>query len=298
MSSSSYRGRFAPSPTGPLHFGSLVSALASFLEARAHEGRWLLRIDDLDQTRKIDGMDSRIMRSLDSFGFEWDGPVAYQSQNLEHYQEAMHRLQRAGQTYACQCTRSQLRDRASVGIEGPIYPDTCRGQDLPDAKHRAIRIKTNDRPVRFCDRLFGEQTQCIHREIGDFVIRRADGYFAYQLAVTVDDELAQITDVVRGADLLTSTARQIHLQQLLGINPPTYLHVPLATDDQGRKLSKGDQAHPVDDATPVAALLDAWQFLNQATSPGASELSLADFWRWAMDHWNPESMPANTNIPL
>jgi glutamyl-Q tRNA(Asp) synthetase len=297
MTQTFYRGRFAPSPTGPLHFGSLVSALASYLEARVHQGEWLLRIDDLDQTRQILGMDSAIMRTLEAFGFEWDGAVAYQSQLIPHYQAALKQLTSAGHTYACQCSRSQIKAVARHGIEGPVYPDTCRDLGLADSGHRAIRLKTDDTTIEFNDALFGPQRQKLHRDIGDFVIRRADGYFAYQLAVVVDDQLADVTHVVRGADLLASTERQIYLQRLLGYAQPHYLHVPLVTDAQGRKLSKSDSAHPVDEANPVASLLDAWHFLNQKAPPQDDGLSLPDFWQWATDHWTPQSMAAHTDTP-
>jgi len=292
MPASRYRGRFAPSPTGPLHFGSLVTALASYLEALVHDGQWLVRIDDLDQTRQVKGMDSVILNTLEAFGFEWQGPVTYQSQSTPAYQKALRKLRSSGFTYVCRCSRSQIRRSARIGLEGPVYPDTCRDLDLSETEHTAIRLRTNDQTVRFHDGVFGEQVQQVHRDVGDFVIRRADGYFAYQLAVVIDDSLAEITHVVRGADLLLSTARQIYLQQLLGFAQPSYLHVPLVLDSRGRKLSKRDSAHPVDDASPVISLLDAWLFLNQAPPYMAADLTLPDFWAWAAAHWEPALMTA------
>jgi len=289
MKPPAYRGRFAPSPTGPLHFGSIVTAIASHADARSHGGSWLLRIDDLDQTRCVDGMDARILRNLEDFGFEWDEPPVYQSQCTGAYQQALQQLARNGHTYACQCSRRQIRESARSGIEGPVYPDTCRELGLQDAPGLAVRLRTDDRPLSFSDRIFGTHIQHLHREIGDFVIRRADGYFAYQLAVVVDDKLAGITHVVRGEDLLNSTARQIYLQQLLGLASPVYLHVPLVYDDQGRKLSKRDRAHPVDEAHPLHTLLAAWDFLQQRPPDGEPD-GVEEFWQWAIAHWDPRRL--------
>lgn len=284
-----YRGRFAPSPTGPLHFGSLIAAFASFLEARQQQGQWLLRIDDLDQTRCIAGMDSHILRTLESMGLEWDGEISHQTGHTDRYRQALEQLRTAGHTYVCRCTRSQIKAVARTGIEGPVYPDTCRELDLQDNGRHAIRLRTDDSPVVFDDALFGKQTQRIHSDIGDFVIRRADGYFAYQLAVVVDDAISGITHVVRGADLLLSTARQIHLQRLLDLPSLSYLHVPLVLGSDGRKLSKSDKAHPVDTDKPLSTLLDAWRFLGQQ-APLECGMSLSDFLAWAIKRWNPQLM--------
>lgn len=283
-----YRGRFAPSPTGPLHFGSLVAALASCVDARANAGEWLLRIDDLDQGRCISGMDSRILATLEAFGFQWDGQVSYQTNHLAAYQEALEALQQSGHIYFCRCSRSQIAQAAQrAGLEGPIYPGTCRMLGLSDEPGRAIRVRTNESEITFVDRLFGRQAQVLERDVGDFVVRRADGFFAYQLAVVVDDELTGVTQVVRGADLLLSTPRQIWLNRLLGHSSPDYLHIPLVFGADGRKLSKTDRAHPVDPGDPLTALLAAWDFLGQAL-PGT--LSLSEFWQWAPVAWNPALM--------
>jgi len=296
MLSPEYRGRFAPSPTGPLHFGSLVSAMASFLESRIRHGKWLVRIDDLDQTRQVNGMDLIILKTLEAFGFEWHGAVSYQSQTTLDYQKALKQLEESGHTYVCQCSRSQIKAIARIGLEGPVYPDTCRDLELTNTGNRAIRLKTGDELVCFEDGLYGHQCQRIHQEVGDFVIKRADSFFAYQLAVVVDDHKGGINHVVRGADLLPSTARQIYLQKLLGFTHPVYLHVPLVLDSDGRKLSKTDQAHPVDAANPVASLLDAWHFLNQEPPPADCGVSLPDFWDWGTKHWDPKRM-LNSNEP-
>lgn len=283
MTETAYRGRFAPSPTGPLHFGSLVAAVASYADALAHQGSWRVRIDDLDQTRCIADMDRTILLALEQFGFCWHGAVSYQSHNTVAYQEALQQLQQAGLTYSCVCSRSEIKKIARIGIEGPVYPDTCRNAGHADLPQRAVRVRTSDQPVCFTDRACGQQTQRIHQEIGDFVVRRADGYFAYQLAVVVDDHLSDITQVVRGADLLHSSARQIFLQQCLGYASPDYLHVPLVYGSDGKKLSKSDQAHPVDPSKPLNGLLAAWAFLDQLAPPDCD--SVEAFWRWAADNW-------------
>lgn len=291
-----YRGRFAPSPTGPLHFGSLVTALASFLEARRQGGEWLVRIDDLDRARCVPGMADHILRTLERLGLHWNGEVAYQGQCTDHYLNALDELTRAGLTYVCHCTRSQVKAAARTGVEGPVYPDTCRQRGFGDDGRHAIRVTTDDQTIRFFDRLYGWQHQHLHSEIGDFIIRRADGYFAYQLAVVVDDALAGITDVVRGADLLLSTARQVYLQRLLELPPMEYLHIPLVKDATGRKLSKRDKDHPVDATRPVDTLLDAWQHLGQPTRPEC-DMSLPDFIDWAITHWQPGHLSTNEQLP-
>ncbi len=290
MAEPGYCGRFAPSPTGPLHFGSLVTAMASYLEARARHGRWLLRIDDLDQTRCVPGMAGHIMRTLEAFGMHWDGRPAWQSRNQAAYQAALERLRRDGRLYHCRCSRRQVAAAATrSGPEGPIYPGTCRGLDLGPGPGRATRIRVDDTPIRFEDGLFGPQTQNLSEWVGDFVVHRADGYFAYQLAVVVDDHLAGINQVVRGADLLASTARQLWLHDLLGQPRPRHLHVPLVLGPDGKKLSKRDAAHPVDPAQPLPDLLAAWTFLGQ-TPPQDRDLSVEEFWQWALPLWQPERM--------
>ena len=231
-----YVGRFAPSPTGPLHFGSLVAALASWLDARAAEGRWLVRIEDLDPPRAVPGAADEILRTLDRLGLGWDGPVLYQSRRSASYEAALESLD----TYWCGCTRREIADssigRATDGAQ--IYPGTCRTGLAPGKTPRALRLRTGGEEIAFTDRVQGPQRQILEREIGDFVLLRADGQFAYQLAVVVDDAEQGVTDVVRGADLLDSTPRQIFLQRLLGYPMPRYLHVPAAVNQAGEKLSK------------------------------------------------------------
>ena len=294
---SNYRGRFAPSPTGPLHFGSLVAALGSYLDARHRQGVWLVRMEDLDREREIKGAADQILRSLEGFGFEWDETVLYQSQRTEAYQAALEGLRDNGYAYPCACSRKQIAEEASIGSEGPIYPGTCRTGLAAGARARSIRLLTQDKEVTLVDRVQGPVSQNPEREVGDFVIRRADGYYAYQLAVVLDDAWQSINQVVRGADLLSSTPRQCYLQQLLDLPRPQYAHLPLAVDATGRKLSKQYRDAPVDPRQPLDALLQALQFLGQEPPP-ERPADLADFWRWAIAQWSLEKVPAQPKIPL
>ncbi len=277
-----YVGRFAPSPTGPLHFGSLVAALASWMDARQAGGRWLLRMEDLDSPRVIPGAADAILRQLESMGLAWDGPVVYQSARLERYRDALGKLQ--GQVYPCGCTRKELEDSA-LAIDGSrIYPGTCRSGLAPGKTARAVRLRTGAEPIRFSDRVQGEMRQSVEREIGDFVLLRADGVFAYQLAVVVDDAAQGVTDVVRGADLLDSTARQILLQRLLGAATPRYLHVPVATSAAGEKLSKQTRAADAGPGEIAAAL----EFLGMNAPAG---LPPGELLPWAVRAWEPTRIP-------
>lgn len=245
-----YVGRFAPSPTGPLHFGSLVAAAASWLDARAARGRWLLRIEDLDTARAQPGAADDILRTLDRLGLGWDGPVIYQSLRVARYEAALERLR--AHSYWCGCSRREIAD-SSLGLAADgarIYPGTCRAGLAAGKPGRALRLRTGGAPIEFHDRVQGVQRQCVEREIGDFIVYRADGQVAYQLAVVVDDAEQGVTDVVRGADLIDSTARQIHLQRLLGYGTPRYLHVPMAVNASGEKLSKQSGAAAIDPREP------------------------------------------------
>ncbi|MEX2199486.1 MAG: tRNA glutamyl-Q(34) synthetase GluQRS [Burkholderiales bacterium] len=259
-----YIGRFAPSPTGPLHFGSLVAALASYLAARSAGGKWLLRMEDVDQPREQPGAADDILRALDKLGLAWDGPVIYQSTRLERYRAVIDDLARRGFAYPCACTRRELEDSA-LAIDGSrIYPGTCRRGLAPGKAARSVRARTHGAPIGFADAVQGWLEQRVETEVGDFVLLRADGITAYQLAVVVDDLDQGITDVVRGADLLDSTARQIHLQRLLGARTPRYAHVPVMVNVAGEKLSKQTGARALDLAHPQAELARARRFLNQA----------------------------------
>ena len=267
-----YVGRFAPSPTGPLHFGSLAAAVASWLDARAAGGRWLLRIEDLDRPRVQPGAVDEILRLLEASGLHWDGEVEFQSARTALYAAALERLARDGRTYWCGCSRREMEDSA-LSIDGArIYPGTCRQGLAPGRTPRALRLRTMPEAVAFTDRAQGDITQSVEREVGDFVLLRADGFHAYQLAVVVDDAAQGVTDIVRGADLLDSTARQILLQQYLGLPTPRYLHVPVAVDADGRKLAKqtGAPAARPDDLPRVLA------FLGQA--PAADLVIAAKQW--------------------
>jgi glutamyl-Q tRNA(Asp) synthetase len=293
----SYRGRFAPSPTGPLHFGSLVAAVGSCLEARTRQGTWLLRMEDLDRPRCSPRAAGEILHALEAFGFEWDGPVLYQSRHDEAYGTALARLRALGAVYPCACTRREIADSAVHGIEGYVYPGTCRG-GIPDGREaRAWRVDTRGAAIAFDDAIQGRQAQDLEREIGDFVVKRADGLFAYQLAVVVDDAEQGITHVVRGADLLDSTPRQIHLQRLLGLPTPHYAHLPVAVNTAGEKLSKQTRAAPVDGGHPVPQLVRALAFLGQQPPPGLEQAALAEYWQWARENWRLDKVPRQRTIP-
>lgn len=280
-----YRGRFAPSPTGPLHFGSLVAALASYLEARQQQGEWLLRMEDLDTPRNMPGAADAILRSLEALGFEWDGSVVYQSERHDLYAAALARLQEGGLVYPCGCTRKEIADSAIHGIEGAIYPGTCRSGLPPGKTARAWRIRAENRTIGFDDAIQGHVAQNLARDIGDFVLKRADGFYAYQLAVVVDDADQAITHVVRGADLLDSTPRQIYLQQVLGLPAMHYAHIPVVLNAQGEKLSKQTQAAAVDDRQPATQLWQALDFLQQSPPAAIRNAPLADIWQWADQNW-------------
>jgi glutamyl-Q tRNA(Asp) synthetase len=291
-----YRGRFAPSPTGPLHFGSLIAALASFCDARAAGGEWLVRIEDVDEPRSREDAATAILATLEAYGFEWDGEVVRQGARLAAYQAALDRLIAQTKAYACGCTRKEL-ESARLGAWGErVYPGTCRAGAAPGRDARAWRLRVTDEPIGFRDRLRGWEEQRLSVEIGDFIVKRADGMFAYQLAVVVDDAAQGITHVVRGADLLASTPRQIWLQRMLGLKTPIYLHHPVAILPSGEKLSKqtGAEALP---RTPLPALMRAWNFLSQPEFPAAPG-SVEDFWRWAFQHWTPAMLPPVAMLPL
>jgi glutamyl-Q tRNA(Asp) synthetase len=276
-------GRFAPSPTGPLHFGSLVAAAASWLDARAAGGRWFVRIEDLDRPRVQAGATDEILRTLGALGLEWDGEVLYQSAREALYRDALERLR--GQTYWCGCSRREIADSSlGLAVDGArIYPGTCRAGLSPGKARRALRVRVASDEIRFLDRVQGAQAQMLGRDVGDFILYRADGLFAYQLAVVVDDAAQGVTDIVRGADLLDSTARQIYLQRLLGAPTPRYLHVPVAVNARGEKLSKQTGATPVDARRPGEAIAAALAFLGQ---PAGDSLE------HAVKLWNPGLIPA------
>jgi glutamyl-Q tRNA(Asp) synthetase len=290
-----YSGRFAPSPTGLLHFGSLIAALASYADARSHKGRWLLRIEDLDPPREHPRAADSFPRVLEHYGFAWDGPILRQSTRDAAYCAALELLRENKKVFPCACTRAQL-EQAPVGAAGePVYPGTCRSGLPPGRRARSWRLLVGADPVMFVDRVQGPQSQDLARDVGDFVVRRADGLWAYQLAVVVDDRDQGITDVVRGADLLTSTARQIWLQRQLNAPVPRYAHVPVAVNSVGEKLSKQTLAPPLPLDQPLAVLCAAWRFLNQVT-PDAEFTRVEEFWQWAVPRWDARRIPPRTML--
>jgi glutamyl-Q tRNA(Asp) synthetase len=292
-----YRGRFAPSPTGPLHFGSFVAAVGSYLDARHHGGEWLLRIEDLDPPREVPGAADAILRTLEGFGMHWDGPVLYQSRRDGIYADALEELARKGYLFGCACSRREIADSAIRSEAGLVYPGTCRDGLPPGRRARALRVRTEQRRIELLDRLQGALQQQLDREVGDFIIRRADGLVAYQLAVVVDDADQQITHVVRGADLLDSTPRQLYLQQLLELPTPSYLHLPVAVDADTEKLSKQTFARDVIAGRDNSVLLDVLAFLNQAMPVSPQDASRDELWQWAIAHWEPGRIAGNRFLP-
>ena len=278
-----YCGRFAPSPTGLLHFGSLVAAVGSWLCARHAGGPWLLRVEDIDPPREVPGSAQAILAALPAFGLVADAPALFQSQRRDAYQAAFERLRAAGLVFPCWCSRAQLASEGGMHRDG-----RCIAAPEPE-RPPAWRLRVPDVTIAFDDALQGRQRQNLRDEAGDFVVRRVEGYYAYQLACVVDDAFQGITEVVRGTDLLDSTPRQIWLQQCLGLPTPTYRHLPLALDAQGRKLSKSGQAHPVDPAEPLPALRQALAFLDVQTSAGAD--SPVALLHAALEVFDPARLP-------
>lgn len=291
MGEVTYRGRFAPTPSGPLHFGSVVAALGSWLDARAHGGEWHLRLDDLDPPRVVEGAAASIVATLERLGLAWDGPVVAQSQRFDAYEEAMERLAARAHLYRCVCSRREIAAAGFTGIEGPRYPGTCRERtDVPPAS-AAWRIDVRGATVTFDDLLQGSVSQDLEVAIGDFVLRRSDGIHAYHLACVVDDAAAGFTHVVRGADLLDSTPRQIYLQRLLALPTPAYLHLPVAVDADGAKLSKQTLAAPVSSDRPSATLARALTFLGHGPPLDLIAAPPATLLGWATGHWDRTRIP-------
>lgn len=286
---SSYVGRFAPTPSGYLHFGSLVAALASYLDARAVGGRWLLRMEDLDPPREVPGAQDAILRTLETYGFEWDGELERQSERHAQYAAVTAHLLSQGLAYACICSRKQLEGYAGV------YPGFCRNACHAE-QNAAIRIRVPELDYHFIDRVQGEFHQHLGREVGDFVIRRRDGLFAYQLAVVLDDAWQGITDVVRGADLLDSTPRQLYLQELLGLPQPRYLHVPLIIQPDGHKLGKSYRSPPLpaDQAGPL--LLRALRALGQPAPADLRDAAPRQLLEWGIAHWDATRIPRSRTL--
>jgi glutamyl-Q tRNA(Asp) synthetase len=298
MTVPAYRGRFAPSPTGPLHFGSLVAAVGSFLDAHAHGGSWLVRMEDVDSERNVPGVDADILRTLEALGFAWEGTVLYQSRRGEAYAAALERLQAEGLAYGCACSRREIADSAGGhGVDGGlVYPGTCRDGLPPGRAARSWRLRVPAAEVAFDDRIQGRLAQVLARDVGDFVLRRADGPFAYQLAVAVDDEFQAISDVVRGADLIASTPRQIWLQRCLGFPVPRYAHLPVATNAAGEKLSKQTRAPALVAGREAADLVAALRFLGQPAPRELAAAPVREVWAWAQANWSFAAVPRTAAI--
>ncbi len=286
-------GRFAPSPTGPLHFGSLLAAVASYLDARQNRCRWLLRIENIDPPREMPGAADAIVRLLERYGFEWDGPLLWQADSDDAHQAALDQLIRDGEAYRCGCSRRDLAGQPTSPL-GVIYPGTCRNGS--DATEFAWRVRTRPEDTSFDDLLQGPQTHQLEQDSGDFVIKRRDGLIAYQLAVVVDDHLQGVTRVIRGIDLIDSTFRQVWLQSLLGYPTPVYAHIPVAVHANGDKLSKLTGAPGLALDAAGENLVDALEALGQAPDPGLARAPLADIWAWALEHWTLAPLEGTTSI--
>lgn len=287
-----YTGRFAPSPTGLLHIGSLLTAVASYADARSNGGRWLVRMEDLDPPREMAGAASHILHTLEAFGFEWDGEVAYQSRRYALYEETLCRLKTAGLVYPCHCSRKDWQAGARRGADGFVYNGRCRHPGQRPAlqgKHPAWRIRVPDRVIGFSDGIVGGYAQNLARDIGDFVLLRADGYWAYQLAVVADDAEQGVTHIVRGQDLLVSTPRQIYLQQCLGVPTPQYAHLPLLTNAQGQKWSKQTLAPALDLNRREQLLRQVFRYLKLPEAPETDRP--AELLDWAVAHWDMDKVP-------
>jgi len=287
-----YRGRFAPSPTGPLHKGSLVAAIASYLDAKKNNGQWLVRMEDVDELRNVKGAADSILRSLDAFGFEWDEEVLYQTDRKDAYAEALQTLKNKNLIYPCTCSRKSLKAKAATGEiqSGPlglIYPSTCINNNFKNCQPEsyAIRIKVPQQNFNFVDTLLGANTQNLKTDSGDFIIRRRDGLFAYQLAVVVDDAFQNISHVVRGLDLLDSTPRQLFIQQCLNYPSLQYTHLPLMMSANGDKLSKQTGANGIGIQADIPLMVECLKFLGQQPPEEISHSSLAEFWQWASNNW-------------
>jgi glutamyl-Q tRNA(Asp) synthetase len=285
-------GRFAPTPSGPLHFGSLVTAVASYCQARAHHSAWYVRIEDLDTPRVVPGSADQILRTLDDFGFDWDGEVVYQSQRFDAYQAALDDLIQDKLVYACECSRKSLiKTQPKMGPLGMIYPANCRAKGLPIDSHTLRLDLQQVGQVGFEDAHYGHYTLDLTHQVGDVVLKRVDGVFAYHLAVVLDDDWQGIRQIVRGADLLPVTPLHCHLYNLLGFEPPGYLHLPLARNAQGKKLSKQTGATALRSELASQQLVDALRFLGQTVDETLRQARPAQILRASVDHWNAASIP-------
>lgn len=292
-----YRGRFAPTPSGPLHLGSLLTALASFLQAHSQQGQWLIRIDDLDEPRCIQGADTQILRQLEAHGLLWDEQPRYQTQHQTEYLEALQNLKDRNLLYACTCTRASLNTSSLAGPDGPVYTGICRDLGRPFANGAALRIRLPTGTSEFADGWQGYQSRQLIHDVGDFTVQRSDGQISYQLACTVDEAAQSITEVVRGYDLLGSTFRQYHLQKMLGSQEIRYRHLPVLVAN-GRKLSKQNHAAPVLAEEASANLVRCLQLLNQAPPGNLEKAPVFEVITWAITHWQPHQVPKQSSLPV
>jgi glutamyl-Q tRNA(Asp) synthetase len=301
LSQPNYIGRFAPSPTGPLHLGSLFTALASFLHARSRQGKWLLRIDDLDTPRNKEGSITAILNTLDAFGLHWDGSIYYQSQHIENYESFLNKLEQNQLTYRCNCSRKSLAEMASddnLDTKHSIYPGICRKKSIPPDTPHAIRLKTETCPVSFHDELQGLISHDLAKQHGDFILKRKDAIIAYQFAVVVDDYLQSVNHIVRGCDLLEETPKQIYLQQLLDFPAPAYTHVSVIVDQHGYKLSKQTLATAVDTKSPNKTLFDLLVLLKQNPPDELIGTKVNELLDWAITNWQPNGLALSRAISL
>jgi len=289
QNSSRYKGRFAPSPTGELHFGSLLAAISSYLEARKHDGDWIIRMEDLDQPRTVAGSADSILKTLDTLGFEWDGEVVFQSQRSALYEDYLQQLISEHLIYHCDCSRNKLKENKNF----PVYDGFCRNKNSKISPPYALRCKTPNTNISFSDQIQGNYSVDLNQQCGDFIVRRRDQLFAYHLAVVCDDAEQAVTDIVRGADLLASTPVQIYLQQQLQLREPVYSHIPVAMHQQGRKLSKSHQDLAITINTPAAIMTQALNFLGQSPPVALAQTNTDEFWRWAINNWNLNKIPTS-----
>jgi len=283
-----YRGRFAPTPSGPLHFGSIVTALGSYLDAKSNKGKWFVRIDDIDQSRKKFNADKIILNQLKQLGLIWDEPVVYQTQQINLYEIALKNLKNLKCVFPCDCPRNKIKNL--------VYPGTCRNKIAILNSNHSIRIRIDNSKISVADRLQGFYTQSIESEIGDFIIKRADGHFAYHLATVIDDNEQKITDIVRGFDLLDSTPRQVFLQKKLKYDEPNYLHLPIAIDSTGRKISKADKETTSVISSPTIVLVNVLRFLGHCPPDGIENTNTETILKWGIENWNVDLLPKKSKI--
>ena len=293
-----YVGRFAPTPSGSLHFGSLIAATASYLDAKANQGKWFLRIEDVDPPRTQASAIQSIIHTLESYHFEWDDEILYQSQRFSAYENVLKQLIADKKAYFCSCSKKVIKQTAKMGKSGLIYSGTCRKKlNNPESPLRSVRLLTNSKIISFIDGVQGRFQQNVEMEVGDFILKRSDNIYAYQLAAVVDDEFQNITNIVRGADLLDNTPRQIHLIKLLNYRNISYLHIPLAINSEGKKLSKQSYASEIKVTDKYKNIHQALIFLGQSPPPLNNFDTVDDLWKWAIIHWSINKIPkANSYV--